>query len=271
MIAVENLCFAHGDGGKIFDNFSFRVKRGEAWTVIGPSGCGKTTLLYLIAGLKKPVSGRILVDSEEIKRPRPSTGLVLQDHGLLPWATIDENTKLGLKIRKFYGPDGKHSPVNAIIDPKKEQERVQHWLTWLGINHQKNTYPAQLSRGQRQRAAIARTLVLEPDLLLMDEPFSALDAPIREELQKTMNRFHRESSLTSLTVTHDIEEAVVLGEKILVLSGSCNHTPIVIDNHLLGAIDKRNSREFRDKCAELRDLLGGLRENQERAYDGGPL
>ncbi len=271
MIAVENLSFAHGDGGKIFDNFTFRVKRGEAWTVIGPSGCGKTTLLYLIAGLKKPISGRILVGGEEIKRPRPCTGLVLQDHGLLPWDTIDENTKLGLKIRKFYGPDGKHSPVNATIDPDKEEERVQYWLTWLGINHLKNAYPAQLSRGQRQRAAIARTLVLEPDLLLMDEPFSALDAPIREELQKTMNRFHKESGLTSLTVTHDIEEAVVLGEKILVLSGDSNHTSIVIDNHLLGAIDKRNTREFRDKCAELRGLLGGLRENQERANGRRPL
>jgi NitT/TauT family transport system ATP-binding protein len=116
-------------------------------------------------------------------------------------------------------------------------------------------YPAQLSRGQRQRAAIARTLVLEPDFLLMDEPFSALDAPIREELQKVMNGFHRESGLTSLTVTHDIEEAVVLGEKILILGNSCNRVPRIIDNHLSGGTDKRTDPKFIKRCVELRDLL----------------
>lgn len=271
MIEVENLRFAHGDGGSIFDNFSFSIAKGEAWTVIGPSGCGKTTLLFLIAGLNKPVGGQILVGGEKILRPRPSTGLVLQDHGLLPWATIEENTRLGLKIRKFYGPDGKHSPADLVSDPDREKERIDHWLGWLGIDHLRDKYPSQLSRGQRQRAAIARTLVLEPDLLLMDEPFSALDAPIREELQKVMNRFHKESGLTSLTITHDIEEAVVLGEKILVLSESCNREPVVIDNHLLGAIDERNSVQFRLKCAQLRDLLGAHRGGITGIDRGGAI
>ena len=179
----------------------------------------------------------------------------MQDHGLLPWATILENTRLGLKIRKFYGPDGKHSPVGAAIDVQEEEHRVNHWLHWLGIEHLKNMYPAQLSRGQRQRAAIARTLVLEPDLLLMDEPFSALDAPIREELQKVMNNFHNESQLTSITVTHDIEEAVVLGEKILVLSNRSNTEPVVVENNLSGEVDNRTSPEFIQRCEELRDLL----------------
>ena len=261
MIAVENLCFAHGDGGRIiFNDFSLTIRQGEAWTVIGPSGCGKTTLLFLVAGLKMPDAGRILVGGEEIRRPRPSTGLVLQDHGLLPWATIYDNTKLGQKIRQFYGPDGKHSPTGISFDHERDEERIHHWLSWLGIEHLKEMYPSQLSRGQRQRAAIARTLVLEPDLLLMDEPFSALDAPIREELQKVMNSFHKQSGLTSLTVTHDIEEAVVLGEKILVLSENCNSAPLVVDNHLLGAMEKRNSTEFREKCRELHDLLSTKRD-----------
>jgi ABC-type nitrate/sulfonate/bicarbonate transport system ATPase subunit len=255
MIEVRNLRFGYGDGAFLFEDFSFTVRQGEAWTVIGPSGCGKTTLLYLIGGLKKPTGGQIHVGGEKISRARPSTGLVLQDHGLLPWATILENSRLGLKIRKLYGPDGKHSPAHVKIDGEKDASRVEYWLNWLGIDHLKDMYPAQLSRGQRQRAAIARTLVLEPDLLLMDEPFSALDAPIREELQKVMNRFHQESGLTSLTVTHDIEEAVVLGEKILVLSNSCNRNPRVIDNHLSGEIDIRNDPEFITRCAELRDLL----------------
>jgi NitT/TauT family transport system ATP-binding protein len=255
MIEVRNLKFGYGGGAFLFDDFTFTIKKGEAWTVIGPSGCGKTTLLYLIAGLKTPGGGEIRIGGEKIRRARPSTGLVLQDHGLLPWATILENTRLGLKIRNFYGPDGKHSPVDVQADSQQDESRVHYWLNWLGIDQLRDMYPAQLSRGQRQRAAIARTLVLEPDFLLMDEPFSALDAPIREELQKVMNGFHRESGLTSLTVTHDIEEAVVLGEKILVLGNSCNRVPRIIDNHLSGETDKRTDPKFIKRCVELRDLL----------------
>lgn len=255
MIEIRNLRFGYGDRTGLFEDFSFTCKAGEAWTIIGPSGCGKTTLLYLIAGLNTPKSGTIIIGGEKITRARPSTGLVLQDHGLLPWATILENTRLGFKIRKLYGPDGKHSPVESISDAGEEMQRINHWLHWLGIDHLKDMYPAQLSRGQRQRAAIARTLVLAPDLLLMDEPFSALDAPIREELQKVMNNFHKESKLTSITVTHDIEEAVVLGEKILVLSDLSNTNPVVIKNNLSGEIDKRNSPAFIQRCEELRDLL----------------
>ncbi len=255
MIEVQNLKFGYGNGVFLFEDFSFTIRRGESWTVIGPSGCGKTTLLYLIAGLNKPSGGAIFISGEKIIRARPSTGLVLQDHGLLPWSTILENTRLGLKIRQFYGPDGKHSPANVQLDEEKNASRVNYWLSWLGIDQLKDMYPAQLSRGQRQRAAIARTLVLEPDFLLMDEPFSALDAPIREELQKVMNSFHQESGLTSLTVTHDIEEAVVLGEKILVLGDNCNRGPKVIDNHLSGEVDKRTDPDFLKRCVELRELL----------------
>ena len=255
MIEINRLEFGYGGDQWLFRDFSFSVARGEAWTVIGPSGCGKTTLLYLIAGLNRPHAGEIKIGGTVIKRPRPSTGLVLQDHGLLPWATVLENTRLGLKIRAFYGPDGKHSPQNSNNDPRKSEERVQYWLNWLGIAHLSDKYPAQLSRGQRQRAAIARTLVLEPDLLLMDEPFSALDAPIREELQKVMNAFHLESGLTSFTVTHDIEEAVVLGEKILVLNNGCTRFPVVIDNSSLHASDVRTNSDFLTRCRELKELL----------------
>ncbi len=263
MIDVKKLFFHYGDGIDLFSEFSFHADRGEAWTVIGPSGCGKSTLLFLIAGLKKPTGGKITVGGQHITRARPSTGLVLQDHGLLPWATIEKNSRLGLDIRRFYGPDGKHSPADSKFDEKDDDERVNYWLNWLGIDNLKTMYPSQLSRGQRQRAAIARTLVLQPDLLLMDEPFSALDAPIREELQGVMNSFHLDTGLTSLTVTHDIEEAVVLGEKILVLSDLCNSEPVIIHNHLSGKRDKRNSPEFTDRCREIKNILVSGRSGAE--------
>ncbi|PIE72200.1 MAG: ABC transporter ATP-binding protein [Deltaproteobacteria bacterium] len=271
MIRVNDLRFAHTDEKSIFDGFHLRVAKGEAWTIIGPSGCGKTTLLFLVAGLTAPLSGEIVVGGVPIKRPRPATGLVLQDHGLLPWATIDENTRLGLRIRKLYGPDGKHSPRNVINNAEQEQQRIDHWLGWLGIDHLREKYPGQLSRGQRQRAAIARTLVLEPDLLLMDEPFSALDLPIREELQKVMNNFHKQSGLTSLTVTHDIEEAVVLGEKILVLTEGCNRRPEIVDNPRSGAESQRGSDSFKTTCNTLRRLLGMHRGTTTNTEQRGAL
>ena len=255
MIEIDNLKFSYSDGRIIFSGFSLKIGTGEAWTIIGASGCGKTTLLSLLAGILKPETGIIKVDGEKLNRARPRTGLVLQDHGLLPWSTVRKNTELGLTIRKYYGPDGIHSPADMETDADRISERVEYWLEWLGIAEHQDKYPMELSRGQRQRAAIARTLVLEPDLLLMDEPFSALDAPIREELQGVMNSFHHKSGLTSITVTHDIEEAVVLGEKILVLGNDVNRAPVVIENHLSGRIDKRNNPDFMARCNELRETI----------------
>jgi NitT/TauT family transport system ATP-binding protein len=257
MIEIAGLRFSYDGGRPVFADFSLAVGRGEAWTVIGPSGCGKTTLLYLVAGLNRPQVGEIRVGGQPLLRPRPATGLILQDHGLLPWATVAENTRLGLDIRRFYGPDGRHSPDGHKSDKKEETERINHWLRWLKIDQLAAMYPGQLSRGQRQRAAIARTLVMAPDLLLMDEPFSALDAPIREDLQNVMNNFHQQSDLTLFTVTHDIEEAVTLGEKILVLSASVNSQATIIDNRSFHGEISRKSPAFLARCANLKGLLAG--------------
>lgn len=252
MIQIDNLFFSYSTGEEIYSHFSLTINKGEAWTIIGPSGCGKSTLLFLIAGLNLPTAGSISICGKKITRPRPETGLILQDHGLLPWENIFDNALLGLKIRNFYGPDGTHSPKDNITDLATEQKKAAQWLHRLGLDQLQHKYPSQLSRGQRQRAAIARTLVLEPDLLLMDEPFSALDAPIRAELQKVMAQFHEKSQLTSVTVTHDIEEALLLGEKILVLSASNNTTPAILDNDLVNAFEKREDPLFLKRCAELR-------------------
>ena len=261
MIFIKQLSFGYSGAKPIFYGTNLHFGRGESWAVIGPSGCGKSTLLYLIAGLTKIQHGEIVIDGEPINRPRPETGLVLQDHGLLPWATVYDNVMMGHKIRAFYGPDGVHSPKSGRVDFSKTTEQVEYWLEWLGINGLRDMYPSQLSRGQRQRVAIARTLVLQPDLLLMDEPFSALDAPIREELQGVMNHFHLESGLTSLTVTHDIEEAVILGEKILVLSDREEIAPHIINGGLLKSEDVKDVKDgegFVKSCKELRSLLSDV-------------
>ena len=166
MVEVKHLSFEYKGYPPLFEDLTLRIEKGEAWTIIGPSGCGKTTLLYLMAGLKQPTSGNITIANTPVSRPRPKTGLVLQDHGLLPWATVRENAFLGLKIREFYGPDGRHAPSDLKMDKQDSENRVDYWLKWLGIKELENKFPSQLSRGQRQRTAIARTLVLEPDLML---------------------------------------------------------------------------------------------------------
>ncbi len=254
MIQIADLTFRYPSGSVIFDGFNWEVKDGESWAIIGPSGCGKSTLLYLIAGLRLPASGTVRVGGQIITRPRPETGLILQDYGLLPWATIRQNVALGLRIRRFYGPDGKHAPRD--YDPRNAEARTQQWLDRLGIADQADRYPGQVSGGQRQRAAIARTLVLEPDLLLMDEPFSSLDALTREDLQHVVLRLQQETAIATVMVTHNIDEAVFMGRNILVLTMPPNRTPTMIPNPEAGTPEYRNSTLFLKRTSEIRRLLG---------------
>lgn len=258
MIAINELTFAYSGQPPLFQEFGLHVGRGDALSIIGPSGCGKTTLLYLLAGLRHPQSGSIIIDHKPISRPRPRNGLVLQDHGLLPWQTVRENARLGLTIWGFYGSDGRHAPANEPLVTDEADQRVDAWLKKLGIESLRDQYPLQLSRGQRQRTAIARTLAMKPDLLLMDEPFSALDAPTREDLQNFIINLHHESDLTYVIVTHDIEVAVLMGKKILVLQKGSNQETQIIDNAILGLKDCRRQNEFQQKCEDLRKLLGSL-------------
>lgn len=256
MIEVKNLTFSYEEQRPLFNDFSWHIDRGQAWSIIGPSGCGKTTLLYLLSGLLHPMEGQILIDGAPIIRPRPRTGLILQDHGLLPWATVKENAGLGFRIRRFYGPDGKHAPPGGASNNSEMQKRLDYWLRRLGLDGLGDKYPSQLSGGQRQRTAIARSLVLDPDVLLMDEPFSALDASIREDLQHLIQQFHHESQMTVIHVTHDIEEAIVLGEQILVLPGDADQQPRIIKNTLEDTVSNPNHPEFQTLYEKLRLQLG---------------
>ena len=251
MIQLRNLTFGYPSQKPIFQDYSWTVERGEMWAILGLSGYGKSTLLYLLAGLRPPNVGEILINGTPLKRPRPHTGLIIQEYGLLPWATVRQNAELGQRIRVFYGPDGTHAPEDF-----QPTESVDPWLDRLGLLPLVDKYPSQISGGQRQRTAIARTLALEPDLLLMDEPFSSLDAPTREGLQNLTLELQTEQNLTLAIVTHTIEEAAVLGKKILLLGDPPNFTPRVIANPGAAQNNYRESSEYVILCRELRAMMG---------------
>lgn len=256
MVEITGLTFAYGAGQPVFSGFTWNVQAGEAWAIIGPSGCGKSTLLYLVAGLRQPTAGQILVDGLPVPRPRASTGLVLQDYGLLPWATVWDNVALPMRLGRFYR--GKGDSANAARPyprPDITRDRVDYWLERLGISDQRAKYPAQLSGGQRQRVAIARSLLQQPNLLLMDEPFSSLDAVTREDLQRLTAELTAETRVTTLVVTHTIEEAVFLGRRILVLGRPPNVRPRVVENPGAGDPAYRGRPDFWERSAELRRLL----------------
>lgn len=250
MIQLNALIFGYPQSGDLYNNFNWHVQPGETWAVLGTSGCGKTTLLYLLAGLQHPTGGQILIDSQPVIRPRPRTGLILQDYGLLPWATVRQNAELGLKVRNFYGADGIHTPKDYF--PERD---VTSWLNRLGIAPISDKYPTQISGGQRQRTAIARTLALQPDLLLMDEPFSSLDAIIREDLQALTLELCSEQGITLVIVTHNIEEAAAMGRKILLLGTPPNSQARIFENPNAGRSDHRDSEEYQSLCQTLRSEL----------------
>ncbi len=254
MVELEAVTYGYPQQQPIFESFDWQVKKGETWAILGPSGCGKTTLLYLLAGLRFPARGRILIHGKEVLRPRPETGLILQDYGLLPWATVQENAGLGFKIREFYGPDGTHAP-EEYLRGENFASSVGAWLARVGIDSVAGQYPRQLSGGQRQRTAIARTLVLGPDLLLMDEPFSSLDAPTREGLQNLTLELCAEEGITLILVTHSIEEAAYLGGKILLLNRPPNRYATVLTNPGAGGAAYRDSPGYIALCRDLRERL----------------
>ncbi|MCE1253523.1 MAG: ATP-binding cassette domain-containing protein [Anaerolineae bacterium] len=252
MISLEAVKFIYPGANPVFEDFNWQAQRGERWVVIGPSGCGKSTLLNLLAGLIFPTSGAVFIDGQALTRPRPRTGLMIQEYGLLPWATVRQNVSIGLEIRRFYGPDGVHAPQLGASSDKSD---VEYWMKRLGINELAGRYPRQVSGGQRQRCGLARMLVLKPDLLLMDEPFSSLDAPTREGLQNLTLDLCHEQGLTLVLVTHAIEEAVLLGQKILLLGKAPNRLPVIIDNPASGRSDYRESLEYQALCRLLRTRI----------------
>lgn len=247
MIEISHCDLAYVFGAsqvQVYDDFSLKIEQGESLVLIGPSGCGKSTLLYLLAGLLKPTSGEINIWGERVLGTRQKTAFILQEYGLFPWLNVEQNVSLGLRVR--------HTTKRVY------QGAVSEIIHKMGLWEVKHHFPSQLSGGQRQRVALARALTLKPDLLLMDEPLSALDALTRERLQKLLLDIWQEQKLTIVLVTHSIEEAVFLGSRILVLAdGRPTHVMGEILNPLVGQIDYRQTPEFFQKTSFVRSLLEG--------------
>ena len=220
------------------------LARGSSNVIIGPTGCGKTSLLYLIAGLVRSVSGTVMIDGKPLTSVRLSTSLILQQHGLFPWKNAVENAALGLTLRGINKVE-RSATIKAIMEK-------------IGIWDVRDSFPGQLSGGQKQRVAIARSLATSPDLLLMDEPFSALDSMTRESLQNLVLGLWRDRSFTSVLVTHSIEEAVFLGSRIVVLSPRPGRLVSIIENPGMGDESFRQTEEFYARCSEIRQLVKGL-------------
>ena len=194
-----------GGGVAALDGVSMRVEEGEFVCIIGGSGCGKSTLLNVIGGLLRPSGGHIHVDGREIKGPGADRGMVFQSYSLYPWLTVAENVGFGLKLR--------HASRKAVA------ERVDYYLEVVGLSDWRAAMPAQLSGGMRQRVAIARALANEPGIILLDEPFGALDAQTKTRMHEFLLEVWAKTSTTMLMITHDIEEAIFLAGRIYIMEG----------------------------------------------------
>lgn len=188
----------------VLDNIDLHVEANEFVTIVGASGCGKSTLLHIIAGLMPASAGAVLMNGEVIEDPGPDRGMVFQSYTLFPWLTVAENISFGLHLQRL---------------PKAEiQERMFHYLAVVGLTKFAKAYPKQLSGGMQQRVAIARALATDPEVLLMDEPFGALDAQTREQMQQFFLTLWHQTPITVLMITHDVEEAIFLSQRVYVMS-----------------------------------------------------
>ena len=183
---------------------SFSVKESEFAVIVGPSGCGKSTLINIVGGLEEKTSGSVMISGHEISGPGADRGMVFQSYSLFPWLTVQKNVEFGLKMKG--------------VPAKERSETALSYIDMVGLNAFKDALPDQLSGGMKQRVAIARTLANDPEILLMDEPFGALDAQTRMLMQESLADITGRTGSTVLFITHDIDEAILLGDRVLVMS-----------------------------------------------------
>jgi NitT/TauT family transport system ATP-binding protein len=216
-LVVENACLRYGELD-VLSGLSLSVGGTEIVSIVGPSGCGKTTLLRCVGGLNQLNAGEIRIEGQRVEKPLPSVSMVFQHFGLFPWRNLWNNIAYGLKLR--------HTPKEEI------ERRVAEAIELVGLKGFEKAYPHQLSGGMQQRAGLARALVMEPKLLLMDEPFSAIDAQTREQLQFELLRIWDARPTAMMFVTHSIDEAVLMGDRVVVLAGRPAHVRAVREVNL---------------------------------------
>ncbi len=229
----------------VFDHVSLDIHRREFITVIGPSGCGKSTFIRIVAGLDEATSGDILLDGKAVAGPGPDRGMVFQGYTLFPWLTVKRNVMFGLRAR------GKSSST--------AESEARSWLDMVGLAKFENAYPHELSGGMKQRVAIARALANEPRILLMDEPFGALDAQTRCKMQGYLQQIWRKVDVTILFITHDLDEAIYLSDRILVLGTNPGGVREIIENPVPRprSVAQFISPEFVALKARLDELIHG--------------
>jgi ABC-type nitrate/sulfonate/bicarbonate transport system ATPase subunit len=241
VLRAVGLCKSYPGGRQVLSAASLDLPAGETLAVVGPSGCGKSTLLYLLCGLAAPDAGQVLLDGRTVSGPSPQISIILQDYGLLPWKTVLANVALGLKI--------------AGVPRRERNTRAAQQLKALGLGGREADFPGQLSGGEQQRVAIARAFACEPKVMLMDEPFSSLDAITREKLQETLLAAWTERRVPFLLVTHSVEEAVFLGRRIVLLAGSPARVRASFDNPVFATPGARVSREAFELAAAVRAAM----------------
>jgi len=243
-VAVDAIGKTYDDGGspvRALDDVSFAVDPGEFVCVVGPSGCGKTTLFRIIAGLTEATDGEIRVAGAPVTGPTTDMGVVFQEYHLFPWLTVEENVGFGLE--------------RTDRTAAERERRVDEMLDLVGLAEFRDSYPKSLSGGMKQRVAIARSLAVDPELLLMDEPFGAVDAQTREMLQRELLDVWASTGKTVLFVTHDVAEAVTLADRIVVMAAEPGRIAEIVD------VDVSRPRErgdpaFGERVARVRDLIG---------------
>ncbi len=229
----------------VLDGLDLSVPEGGFAAVVGPSGCGKSTLTRLIAGLMKPDEGEVWLHGELVTGPKPTVGMAFQNPVMLEWRTVLENVMLPLEI------------VAATMAKREQQDRARHLLALVGLEGFEDKRPSELSGGMRQRASLCRAIVHKPEVLILDEPFGALDAFTREDLWQTLHKVKAEEPFTGVLITHDLRESIFLADEVVVLSGRPARTQYVMDVHLKGPRDLEHlyTRESADALNILRHQI----------------
>ncbi|MFZ3584911.1 ABC transporter ATP-binding protein [Loktanella sp. DJP18] len=249
VIEVQGLHKVYGNNTIALEKIDLSFMRGQLTSLLGPSGCGKTTLLKIIAGLLKPTSGEVLVNGKPVRGPGPERAFVFQDFALMPWATVLRNAAFGLEVRGL---------------PKSEREdRASHYIKEVGLAGFEEKYPHELSGGMRQRVGLARALAVDADVLLMDEPFSAVDEQTRRKFQEDLIRLREVEKKTFILVTHSIEEAVYLSDRIVLLSPRPGRVAEIIQPDIDRNIDPDMIRREPAYLDLIDDIWRGLRHYVE--------